>query len=69
MNRIARLSRREREELFLATAHDIKLPEDCVPVLAEDYEHMKNMIFRKQPSFEEITGTLRRMEAEINALA
>jgi len=27
MNRIANLDRREREELFLATAHDIKLPE------------------------------------------
>ena len=27
MNRIAKLDRREREELFLATAHDIKLPE------------------------------------------
>ena len=27
MNKIAKLSRREREEIFLATAHDIKLPE------------------------------------------
>ncbi len=27
MNRIAKLSSRDREELFLATAHDIKLPE------------------------------------------
>jgi len=27
MNRIAKLDRREREELFLATAYDIKLPE------------------------------------------
>ena len=27
MNKIAKLSHREREELFLATAHDIKLPE------------------------------------------
>jgi len=27
MNRIAKLDRSEREELFLATAHDIKLPE------------------------------------------
>jgi hypothetical protein len=43
-------------------------PEDCVPVLAEDYEHMKNMIFGASPSFEEIMDTLRRMEAEINAL-
>lgn len=44
-------------------------PEDCVPILAEDYEHMKNMIFGETPSFEEIMDTIRRMEAEINALA
>lgn len=44
-------------------------PEDCVPILAEDYEHMKNMIFGTKPSFEEIMDTIRRMEAEINALA
>jgi hypothetical protein len=44
-------------------------PEDCVPVLEEDYEHMKNMIFGTQPSFEEIIDTIRRMEAEINTLA
>ena len=43
-------------------------PEDCVPILAEDYEHMKNMIFGETPSFEEIMDTIRRMEAEINAL-
>lgn len=35
---------------------------------ADDYEHMKNMIFGASPSFEEIMDTLRRMEAEINAL-
>ncbi len=44
-------------------------PEDCVPILAEDYEHMKNMIFGETPNFEEIIDTIRRMEAEINALA
>ena len=44
-------------------------PEDCVPILAEDYEHMKNMIFGETPSFEEIMDTIRRMEAEINMLA
>ena len=36
--------------------------EDCIPVLAEDYEHMKNMIFGASPSFEKIIDTLRRME-------
>jgi hypothetical protein len=30
MNRIANLNCREREELFLATSHDIKLPEAMV---------------------------------------
>jgi len=83
MNRIAKFSHREREDIFLATAHDINArydlthpgtmrlmpPEDCVPILTEDYEHMKNMIFGTKPSLEEIMGTLRRMEAEINALA
>ena len=44
-------------------------PEDCVLILAEDYEHMKNMIFGETPSFEEIMDTIRRMEADINALA
>lgn len=44
-------------------------PEDYVSILAEDYEHMKNMIFGEKPSFEEILDTLRKMEAEINSLA
>lgn len=43
-------------------------PKDYVPVYAEDYEHMKNMIFGAKPSFEEIMGSLQRMEAEINEL-
>jgi hypothetical protein len=30
---------------------------------------MKNMIFGETPNFEEIRDTIRRMEAEINALA
>lgn len=43
--------------------------EDCITILAEDYEHMKNMIFGIKPRFEEIMDIIRRMEAEINALA
>ncbi len=43
-------------------------PEDCVSILADDYEHMKNMIFGAKPSFEEIIDTLQRMEEEINTL-
>lgn len=46
----------------------LMLPKDCVHVLEEDYEHMKNMIFGEKPSFKEIMDTLRRMEAEINTL-
>jgi hypothetical protein len=43
-------------------------PEDCMSVLTEDYNHMKNMIFGAKPSFGEILETLRQMEVEINAL-
>ncbi|MDW7656722.1 MAG: nucleotidyl transferase AbiEii/AbiGii toxin family protein [Bacillota bacterium] len=43
-------------------------PEDCIPVLVNDYEHMKNMIFGTTPSFEKIMDTLQCMETEINAL-
>lgn len=43
-------------------------PEDCIPVLIGDYEHMKNMIFGAKPSFDEIFRTLHNMESEINAL-
>ncbi|MHB1454599.1 MAG: nucleotidyl transferase AbiEii/AbiGii toxin family protein [Saccharofermentanales bacterium] len=55
----------------LACPGSMKLmpPEDCVSILVEDYEHMKNMIYGVKPSFEEIMKTLQRMEAEINSLA
>ena len=43
-------------------------PEECLSILEEDYEHMKNMIFSEKRSFDEIMDTLKRMEAEINAL-
>lgn len=29
-------------------------PEECIPLLREDYEHMKNMIFGETPEFEKI---------------
>ena len=43
-------------------------PEDCLPALKADYEHMKNMIFGEKPSFEEILNTINKISAEINRL-
>ena len=43
-------------------------PEDCIPLLREDYEHMKNMIFGETPEFEEIMDCMERLEREINGL-
>ena len=41
-------------------------PADCLPILREDYEHMKNMIFGETPEFEEITECMEQLEREIN---
>lgn len=43
-------------------------PEECLPLLREDYEHMKNMIFGETPEFEEILECMERLEGEINGL-
>ena len=43
-------------------------PEKCIPLLREDYEHMKNMIFGETPEFEEIMACMERLEGEINGL-
>ena len=43
-------------------------PEDCIPLLREDYEHMKNMIFGETPEFEAIMDCMERLEREINGL-
>ena len=43
-------------------------PEDCLPALKTDYEHMKNMIFGEKPAFEEILRIICIVEAEINRL-
>lgn len=42
--------------------------EECIPLLREDYEHMKNMIFGETPDFEEIMECMQRLEGEINGL-
>lgn len=41
-------------------------PIDCIPILRDDYEHMKNMIFGEKPVFEEIMVCIERLETEIN---
>ena len=43
-------------------------PEDCLPVLRADNEHMKNMIFGEKPEFEDVLEVIRTMEREINDL-
>ena len=43
-------------------------PEDCLPALKADYEHMKNMIFGEKPEFEEVLKTIGKISAEINRL-
>lgn len=43
-------------------------PEECIPLLREDYEHMKNMIFGETPEFEKIMKCIERLEREINGL-
>lgn len=43
-------------------------PEDCIPTLCEDYEHMQNMLFGNKPTFEEIMDCIFRLEQEINQL-
>jgi predicted nucleotidyltransferase component of viral defense system len=43
-------------------------PADCTPILRDDYEHMKNMIFGHLPNFEDIMDCTQRLELEINGL-
>ena len=55
----------------LAHAATMKLmpSEKWIPTIAEDYEHMKNMIYGDMPSFVELMDTIQRLEYEINNLA
>ena len=43
--------------------------EHAMPVMKADYSAMRNMIYGDYPSFDEILSTIKRLEAEINALA
>ncbi len=55
----------------LATPENLRLlpPEDCLPALMADYDHMKNMLFGDVPSFQEIVDVLRQLEEEIHHIA
>lgn len=44
-------------------------PDDCLPALRTDYEHMKNMIFSKKPEFVEILAAIGLLELEIHSLS
>ena len=43
-------------------------PEDCLPALQADYEHMKNMIFGEAPEFEELVSSAYLMQESINSI-
>ena len=43
-------------------------PADCIPLLHDDYEHMKRMIFGTRPEFDEILSEIRKLEVDINAI-
>lgn len=42
--------------------------EDAIKDLSADYDHMKDMIYGKKPSFDEIMESIARLEEEINGL-
>ena len=43
--------------------------EDAIKDLSVDYDHMKDMIYGETPSFNEIMGSIARLEKEINGLS
>jgi len=43
-------------------------PENCLPNLRDDYEHMQRMIFGIQPEFDAIIKCMQQLEREINSL-
>ena len=78
MNRIANFDRREREELFLVTAHDIKLPEsmaekdfwvcwtlDC---LFHKCPWSKHMVFKGGTSLSKCYGLIERFSEKYKLL-
>ena len=53
-------------ELAFSGALKLMPVDENIPALKADYEHMKNMIFGKQPEFDDILSGLQKMEHEIN---
>ena len=43
--------------------------EDAIKALSIDYDHMKDMIYGKKPSFDEIISSIVNLEEDINSLA
>jgi hypothetical protein len=78
MNRMIKLDRREREELFLATANDIKLPEAMVEkdywvCWALDYlfhqcPWAKHMAFKGGTSLSKCFGLIERFSEDIDLI-
>ena len=44
-------------------------PEDYLPDLRADYEHMKNMIYGEKPEYEEVLSAIQLLEKEIDTLS
>jgi len=58
-----------RYELAIPGSFKLIPSDDCLRVLRDDYNKMKEMIFGVPPSFEAIVETLKTLEDEINLLA
>ena len=59
-------SRSARYELAIQGSLRLVPTVDSIPALKADYSHMKNMIFGRQPEFEDILQGIQKMEHEIN---
>lgn len=61
-------SRNAHYELAKLGTLRLMSPDNCLDILADDYAHMKNMIFGTYPSFEDILSYLDKLQSEINSL-
>ena len=58
-----------RYDLAKPSTMQLMPPEDCLPALHADYEHMKNMIFGEKPEFGVILAAIGALASEIHTLA
>lgn len=42
--------------------------EHALPIMRADYQAMRQMIYGNYPSFDELLGTLKELESDVNAL-